>query len=101
MRILIVEDQKKMAGFLKQGLGEAGYAVDWVESGHAAESMLAENVYDLVILDVMLPDQNGFDTARHIRTDGYGGPILMLTAMSSTKDKVSGLDAGADDYLTK
>jgi DNA-binding response OmpR family regulator len=101
MRILVVEDQKKMAAFLKQGLGEAGYAVDTVESGHAAESMVAENTYDLILLDVMLPDQNGFDTARHVRSDGYSGPILMLTAMSSTKDKVSGLDAGADDYITK
>lgn len=101
MRILVVEDQKKMSGFLRKGLTEAGYSVDVAESGSAAEAMVAENIYDLIILDVMLPDQNGFDTARHMRRDGYLGPILMLTALGNTKDKVHGLDAGADDYLTK
>ncbi|MGE0615872.1 MAG: response regulator transcription factor [Bacteriovoracia bacterium] len=101
MRILVVEDQKKMSGFLKKGLAEAGYSVDVAESGQAAESLVAGSEYDLIVLDVMLPDQNGFDTARHLRRDGYGGPILMLTALAGTKDKVHGLDAGADDYLTK
>lgn len=101
MRILVVEDQKKMANFVRRGLTEAGYSVDSAESGSAAEALCAENPYDLVILDVMLPDQNGFDTARHLRSDGYEGPILMLTALAGTKDKVHGLDAGADDYLTK
>ena len=101
MRMLVVEDQAKMAQFLKRGLIEVGYAVDIAETGSAAEMLSAENDYDLIILDVMLPDQNGLDTARHIRGDGYQGPILMLTALSTTKDKVHGLDAGADDYLTK
>lgn len=101
MRILVVEDQRKVAGFIKQGLEEAGYSVDHAETGTAAESLASENPYDLIILDVMLPDQNGLDTARHLRTDGYSKPILMLTALSATKDKVHGLDAGADDYLTK
>jgi two-component system, OmpR family, copper resistance phosphate regulon response regulator CusR len=101
MRILIVEDQKKMSGFLKKGLSENGYSVDVTESGASAESLAAETEYDLIILDVMLVDQNGFDTARHLRKDGYAGPILMLTALTGTKDKVHGLDAGADDYLTK
>ncbi len=101
MRILVVEDQKKMANFLKQGLNEVGYAVDVAEGGQSAEVMVSANEYDLLILDVMLPDQNGLDTARHLRRDGYHGPILMLTALSTTKDKVHGLDAGADDYLTK
>ncbi len=101
MRMLVVEDQTKMAHFLKRGLMEVGYAVDLAETGQAAEMLSAENDYDLIILDVMLPDQNGLDTARHIRRDGYQGPILMLTALSTTKDKVHGLDAGADDYLTK
>jgi len=101
MRILVVEDQKKMANFLKQGLNEVGYAVDVAEGGQTAEAMVSANEYDLLILDVMLPDQNGLDTARHLRRDGFQGPILMLTAMSTTKDKVHGLDAGADDYLTK
>jgi two-component system copper resistance phosphate regulon response regulator CusR len=101
MRILVVEDQTKMANFLKKGLNEVGYAVDVAESGITAEAYMAQGEYDLVILDVMLPDQNGIDTARHIRRDGYEGPILMLTALATTKDKVNGLDAGADDYLTK
>lgn len=101
MRILVVEDQRKMAAFLKKGLSEAGYSVDCAETGHAAESLVAENPYDLVLLDAMLPDQNGFDTARHMRADGFSGPVLMLTALGGTKDKVHGLDAGADDYLTK
>lgn len=101
MRILVVEDQVKMANFLKKGLQEVGYAVDIAESGTAAESFCAQGEYDLIILDVMLPDQSGIDTARHFRRDGFGGPILMVTALSTTKDKVNGLDAGADDYLTK
>ncbi|HEY8270830.1 MAG TPA: response regulator transcription factor [Pseudobdellovibrionaceae bacterium] len=101
MRILVVEDQVKMANFLKKGLNEVGYAVDIAESGTSAESFMAQSEYDLVVLDVMLPDQNGIDTARHLRRDGYDGPILMLTALSTTKDKIMGLDAGADDYLTK
>jgi DNA-binding response OmpR family regulator len=101
MRILVVEDQAKMANFLKKGLNEVGYAVDLAESGSAAESYMAQGDYDLVILDVMLPDQSGIDTARHFRRDGFAGPILMLTALSTTKDKIHGLDAGADDYLTK
>lgn len=101
MRILVVEDQAKMALFIKKGLAEVGYAVDLAEAGTTAETMVGENEYDLVILDIMLPDQNGLDTARHLRRDGYEGPILMLTALATTKDKVNGLDAGADDYLTK
>jgi DNA-binding response OmpR family regulator len=90
-----------MAGFIKKGLTEAGYSVDTAESGTGSEVMMSQADYDLVLLDVMLPDQNGLDTARHFRKDGYSGPILMLTALSATKDKVNGLDAGADDYLTK
>ncbi|MES2800990.1 MAG: response regulator transcription factor [Bdellovibrionota bacterium] len=101
MRILVIEDQAKTAQFLKRGLNEVGYSVDIAESGSAGESYIASSEYDLIILDVMLPDQNGMDTARHIRRDGFQGPILMLTALATTKDKVHGLDAGADDYLTK
>lgn len=101
VRILVVEDQTKMANFLKRGLNDVGYAVDVAETGGAAEGMNAGSEYDLVILDIGLPDQSGLDTARHLRTDGFEGPILMLTALSTTKDKVHGLDAGADDYLTK
>lgn len=101
MRILVVEDQPKMASFIKKGLNSQGYIVDVSETGMGAEGMMAENPYDLVVLDVNLPDQNGMDTSRHLRRDGFKGPILMLTALSSTKDKIHGLDSGADDYLTK
>jgi two-component system copper resistance phosphate regulon response regulator CusR len=101
MRILVIEDQPKMASFIKKGLNAQGYIVDVSETGMGAESLVAENAYDLLVLDVNLPDQNGMDTARHIRADGFKGPILMLTALSSTKDKIHGLDAGADDYLTQ
>ena len=101
MRILVVEDQPKMASFIKKGLLAQGYIVDVSETGMGAESLMAENQYDLVVLDVNLPDQNGLDTSRHIRRDGFKGPILMLTALSTTKDKIHGLDSGADDYLTK
>jgi two-component system, OmpR family, copper resistance phosphate regulon response regulator CusR len=101
MRLLVVEDEKKMARFLRKGLAEAGYSVDCAETGSAAEALAGENEYDLVVLDVMLPDQNGMDTARHLREDGFRGPILMLTALAGTKDKIRGLDAGADDYLSK
>ena len=101
MRILVIEDQAKTAQFLKKGLNEVGYSVDIAETGSAGESYIASSEYDLIILDVMLPDQNGLDTARHIRRDGFTGPILMLKALTTTKNKVNGLDAGADDYLTK
>lgn len=101
MRILIVEDQQKMASFIKKGLQAQGYIADISETGMGAESMVVENEYDLIILDVNLPDQNGMDTARHLRQDGQRMPILMLTALSTTKDKIHGLDSGADDYLTK
>ncbi|MFN7728101.1 MAG: response regulator [Bdellovibrio sp.] len=101
MRILVVDDELKMAQFLKRGLNEVGYTADIAEGGISAETLASENDYDLIVLDLMLPDQNGIDTARHLRRDGFEGPILMLTALSTTKDKVHGLDAGADDYLTK
>ena len=101
MRILIVEDQKKIASYLQSGLEASGYAVDWSESGPTAEILTADHDYDLILMDVMLPGQSGMDTVRHLRRDGFQGPILMLTALSTTKDKIQGLDAGADDYITK
>ncbi|PWU20781.1 MAG: DNA-binding response regulator [Bdellovibrio sp.] len=101
MRLLIIEDQPNMASFLQRGLKENGFSVDLAQSAAAGESMAYENPYDLVILDVMLPDKNGMDVARTLRSEGFGGPILMLTALSRTKDKISGLNAGADDYLVK
>src|SRR3990167_3086102 len=92
MRLLIVEDEKKMAAFLKNGLSEAGYSVDHAATGGSAEALAAENIYDCIVLDVMLPDQTGFDTAANLRKEGYSGPILFLSALSSTKDKVRGLE---------
>lgn len=101
MRILVVEDSDKMSRFLKQGLNEIGYVVDIADGGREAEECVASSGYDLIILDVMLPDQSGIETSKNLRRDGFSGPILMLTALGTTKDKVAGLDAGADDYLTK
>lgn len=101
MRILLVEDEKKIAGFVKRGLQEEGFAVDWAQSGDSAELLITENPYDLVILDIMLPDRNGIDLAKLFRQENFKAPILMLTALSSTSDKVRGLNAGADDYLVK
>ncbi len=101
MRILIVEDNPKMAGVIRQGLVENGYAVDTADGGHQGEEMAAAAAYDAVILDVMLPDQDGLHVCRNLRRRGVSTPIMILTALSTTGDKVQGLDAGADDYLTK
>jgi len=101
MRILLVEDEAKMADFIQRGLVEAGHTVDSTDNGAQAESLAHSAKYDLMILDVMLPGQSGLDTARNLRRDGFKTPILMLTGLSGTKDKVNGLDSGADDYMTK
>lgn len=101
MRVLLVEDQPKMSSFIRKGLEALGYSVDVAETGEIGESLVTGTEYDAIVLDAMLPGQNGFDTARHLRRDGCTTPILMLTALSGTRDKVNGLDAGADDYLTK
>lgn len=101
MKILVVEDQVKIAQSIKQGLIANGYLVDIAESGLSAEALCSGNEYDLIIMDIMIPDQNGIDTIRHLRRDGHFGPILILSALSTTKDKIIGLDAGADDYLSK
>jgi two-component system copper resistance phosphate regulon response regulator CusR len=101
MRLLVIEDNLKMAGFIKQGLVENGYAVDVAATGQDGEFMAVTEPYDAVILDVMLPDQDGITTCRNLRRRGVTTPVLMLTALSMTGDKVKGLDAGADDYLTK
>ena len=101
MRILLVEDEKKLASFVLKGLAEHGYAVDMAETYKEAIELASDNYYDLVVLDVMLPDGNGVDFANWLRGNDYKGPILMLTALTSTTDKVKGLDAGADDYLAK
>lgn len=101
MRILLVEDEEKLASFVLKGLAEHGYAVDTAATFKDSQTLASDNDYDLVILDVMLPDGNGVDFANWLRSNEYTGPILMLTALTSTQDKVRGLDAGADDYLPK
>ena len=101
MRVLVVEDEVKMAGLLKRGLEEEGYAVDMSGTGHDALWLASENPYDAVVLDIMLPDLDGFEVCRRLRAAGRWSPVLMLTARDAVADRVSGLDAGADDYLTK
>lgn len=101
MRILLVEDEKKIVEFIKKGLKEQTYNVDVAEDGLKGQNLAIMNPYDLIILDIMLPKQDGWTTCENIRDDGITTPILMLTAKSDTEDKVKGLNLGADDYLTK
>jgi DNA-binding response OmpR family regulator len=103
MKILVVEDNKKLAENLKQGLVQEGYAVDIIEDGLAAERRILINrdEYDLVILDRMLPGKDGMSVCKNWRENEVVVPVLMLTALGTTDDKVIGLDAGADDYLAK
>src|SRR5262245_38555430 len=101
MRLLVVEDEVKMAGLLKRALDEEGYAVDVTSSGEEALWLGTENPYDAIVLDLMLPDLDGFAVCRSLRERGRWTPVLMLTARDAVRDRVAGLDAGADDYLTK
>ena len=101
MRILLAEDEKRMAAALTALLKQEKYDVDHVADGASALAALESGVYDMAVLDVMMPEMNGFDVARHARSSGIRIPILMLTAKSQLEDKVTGLDCGADDYLTK
>jgi DNA-binding response OmpR family regulator len=101
MRILVVEDEKRIARFIKQGLEEESYAVDVVADGPSALDWVAGTGYDLILLDVMLPGLNGFEVCRLLRERGVSSPVLMLTARDEIDDRVTGLDAGADDYLPK
>jgi two-component system copper resistance phosphate regulon response regulator CusR len=101
MRILIAEDDKKVAGFLKKGLQEEHYAVDVCLDGEEALFQAQVNDYDLIILDVMLPKKSGLEVCRSIRENSVLTPILILTAKDQLEDKILGLNEGADDYLTK
>jgi len=101
MRILVVEDEIKMAALLKRGLEEEGYAVDTADRGSDAVWLGTENPYDAVVLDLMLPDLDGFEVCRQLRAAGRWAPVIMLTARDAVPDRILGLDAGADDYLTK
>jgi DNA-binding response OmpR family regulator len=101
MRVLIVEDDPRLAELLARSLREHAYAVDVAPDGEAAVYEAAINPYDAVILDVMLPGMSGFDVCRELRARGSRVPVLMLTARDAVRDRVAGLDTGADDYLTK
>jgi DNA-binding response OmpR family regulator len=101
LRILVVEDEKKVASFIKKGLEEQSYAVDVAYDGKQGEDLASQNEYDLIILDVLLPKQDGVITCQKIRSKKIDSPILMLTAIGDTEAKVRGLDSGADDYMTK
>ena len=101
MRVLIVEDELRMASLIRRGLEHEGLAADIAGSGEDALSMAPAHDYDAVVLDVMLPDLDGFEVCRRLRTAGVWSPVLMLTARDSVEDRVAGLDSGADDYLVK
>lgn len=101
MRILIVEDNPKMALAVQKGLTEHGFAADVSHTGYEGEELASSDTYDLVLLDLMLPDRDGVEVCRNLRRRKIATPVIMLTALSAIEEKVDGLDAGADDYITK
>ena len=101
MRILVVEDERKVASFIRQGLGEEGYAVDVASNGEEGLAMARNGVHDLIILDIGLTKMNGLQVLQELRRRKVTTPVLLLTVRATIEDKVLGLDAGADDYLTK
>jgi len=101
MRILVIEDEKKTAAFLAKGLREAGYVVDLARDGETGLDVARATRFDLLIVDVMLPNKDGWDVVAELRRDGMRTPILFLTARDSVRDRVKGLELGADDYLVK
>src|SRR3954467_1601649 len=101
MRVLVVEDEIKMAGLVRRGLVEEGLAVDVANSGEDAVVRATATEYDAIVLDVMLPGISGFETCKRLRERGTWTPVLILTARDSVEDRIAGLDQGADDYLTK
>ncbi len=101
MHVLVVEDEVKMAALIRRGLKEDGLTVDVADSGEEALGMSRSSTYDAIVLDVILPGIDGFETCRQLRVEGIWAPVLMLTARGALDDRVAGLDGGADDYLTK
>jgi two-component system OmpR family response regulator len=101
VRVLVVEDEVKLAGLIRRGLREEGVLADVAIKGEDALWMAEATVYDVVVLDLMLPGIDGFETCRRLRGDGVRTPILMLTARDAVEDRIEGLDTGADDYLAK
>lgn len=101
MRVLLVEDDPLLGSGVKEGLSQAGYTVDWVTDGDAAESVLRSDAFDLVVLDLGLPHRDGLDVVHSLRQRREDTPVLILTARDAVDDRVRGLDSGADDYLVK
>lgn len=101
MRILVIEDEKKVARFVQQALEEEHFTVDVAYDGEKGEELALSGIHDLIVLDILLPKQDGIDVLRRIRGRKITTPVLLLTAKSTVEDKVEGLDSGADDYLTK
>ncbi len=101
MRILIIEDETKVVSFVKEGLEEHGFEVDFASEGLVGEKKIIENSFDLVILDIKLPDIDGFELCKRIKEIKPDIPVLMLTALGTTDDKLYGFDSGTDDYLVK
>lgn len=101
MKILLVEDNEVLGEFLKNILGVKRYTVDWIKEGKDVDVYLHQGAYDIVLLDWMLPDTSGIDVIKMIKSNGFDIPIIMLTAKSELQNKLEGLNAGADDYLTK
>lgn len=101
MKILVIEDEPKVVTFLQQGLEESGFEVDVAFDGYMGEKLASKGTYDCIILDIIIPGINGLEVCRKIRQKNINTPLLMLTAMGTTDDKLEGFDAGADDYLVK
>ncbi|ADB38956.1 response regulator transcription factor [Spirosoma linguale] len=101
MKILLVEDEERLASFIRKGISAEGYEVEVAHDGRTGLSLFRRDIYDIIILDVNLPHMNGFDLCRHIRSENEAVPVLMLTALDSMADKSDGFNAGADDYLAK
>lgn len=101
MRLLLIEDDPMIGRALRQGLSEAGFSVDWVMDGHAATGALANDVYDLAVLDLGLPGQDGMAVLKQLRARGDAMPVLIVTARDAVADRIAGLNAGADDYVLK
>ena len=101
MKILLVEDDKKISSFIKNGLIEQSYSVDVASDGETGERLAEDNAYDVILIDIMIPRKSGFSLCKCIRELNPSVPIMMLTALDSTEDKLRGFDAGANDYLVK
>lgn len=101
MRLLVVEDEKKVLSFIKKGLEEEGHAVDTASDGETGLDMGLDGIHDLIILDINLPQKDGLSVLRALRKHNIITPVLLLTARTAVEDRVTGLDTGADDYLTK